>query len=406
METEPSDSLVQRIGREVRSIQLLATDLLYLIISKLDHVPMKIVQQIQTSALHKLLFCLDQKNLDLQQKLLHLLHACLVITCTSITNKEKGPGHQKRGSVDSISSVALTNQANDALILMQTSSELFVKCCIDAFSMSSNRTMLQHWMDFVLATLPYIRHGFRSIIVPLLMCLCHQINLRCDTIEIVIHEKPQTSSSCASAEREVIILLMGLEKMMLFCLTERMLTMNDDWTGQDLPMPRIPEHSALVGLAQIITHDEDDLKPRDIMMFHLPVVLQILANAWRAFRKPTWSDLAIESMGEAKQDAIMGSFLFAAEEAKDKLRNFFERLFKFSAVDFIEGLTEIFYMGNPTALEFDQSEAMEDVALQILSHTPSSSPQYVISVLLDSIRQRTPGTYQNKRRKILRHGKL
>lgn len=403
METEPSENLAQRIGREVCSIQLLATDLLYLTISKLDHVHIKLVQQIQTCALHKLLFCLDQKNLDLQQKLLHLLHACLVITCTSTQAKEKN-GHQKRGSIDSISSVA-TNQANDALILMQTSSELFVKCCIDALSLSSNRTMLQHWMDFILATLPYIRHGFRSMIVPLLMCICHQINLRCDTIEIMIHEKPH-SSSCASAEREVLVLLVGLEKMLMFCLTERII--NDDWfTQHDLPIPNIPENSALVGLAQVVHEGDHNNKPRDIIMFHLPVVLQILANAWRAFRKPEWPEQLMESVGEAKLDAILSSFSFAAEEAKVKLEGFFERLFKFSTVDFVEGFTEIFYMGNPTALEFDQvSDGFDTVALQILSSTPSSSPQHVISVLLDSIRQRTPGTYQNKRRKILRQGKL
>ncbi|EPB86638.1 hypothetical protein HMPREF1544_06614 [Mucor circinelloides 1006PhL] len=415
VETEPRETIVDSLGKPICSIQLHAADLLYLIISKLDFVNMKLVQQVQMMVLHKLLFCITQQNLDLQQKLLHLLHACLAITCASTTHKDKSAanGHQKKGSVDSINSVQSVPQLNEAIALIQSSSDLYVKCITDALSQSSNRSMLQHWMDFVLATLPYTKHGFRALIMPVLMCICHQISLRCDTIEIAIHEKPNTSS-CASVEKEVMVLLTGLEKVLMFCLTERVL--NDEWfinASTDLPIPHIPENSALVGFAQVVhgeEHPKLNEKPRDTMMFHLPVVLQILLNTWHAFRRPQWDEHTMLSMGDAKVDAILHSFSNAADQAKGRLETIFEKLFKYSTVDFVEGLTEIFYMQNPSALEFDQTpeqeEHFETIALDILSCTPSSTPQHVISTLLESIRQRTPGTYQNRRRKILRQGKL
>ncbi|KAL9539118.1 hypothetical protein MBANPS3_010455 [Mucor bainieri] len=434
VDTEPRDTLVHTLGKSVCSIQLHAADLLYLIISKLDFVHMKLVQQVQMMVLHKLLFCITRETLDLQQKLLHLLHACLAITCASTTHKDSSSsssntsvmnGHHRQNSVDSSHSVQSTQQQqqqqqpNEAVALIQASSALYVKCITDAFCSASNRSMLQHWMDFVLATLPYIKHGFRTLVVPVLMCVCHQISLRCDTIEIAIHEKPSTSS-CASVEREVMVLLMGLEKMLMFCLTERVL--NDEWFSTAAtdplllllrPIPHIPESSALIGLAHVVHADELPKlheKPRETIMYHLPVVLHILLDAWHAFRRPQWGAATIMAMGDAKADAILHSFSNAANQGKGRLEAIFEKLFKYSTVDFVEGLTELFYMENASALELDQTPAqdehVETIALDILSCTPSSTPQHVISTLLESIRQRTPGTYQNRRRKILRQGKL
>lgn len=395
------------LSKPVCSIQLHAADLLYLIISKLDFVNMKLVQQVQTSVIHKLLFCISTGNLNLQQKLLHLLHATLAITSASSTTTPSGEkGHKRQESMDSATSASV----NEALALVQTSFDLFTKCVMDAFTTPSNQSMLQHWMDFVLATLPYVKNGFRYMLVPILMCVCNQISARCDTIEIMVHEKPANSSS-SNAERELIVLLMGLEKMVLFCLTER--TMNDEWFGSiksdGVPTPQIPGNSALIGLAQVVHSEDTATKARDTVMYHLPVILHILSNVWRVFREPQWDEETIETMGDAKKDAILQSFSFAADGAKKRLETIFEKLFKFSNIDFVEGLTEIFFMENPSSLEF--SEGLEEgefqfTAMEILSNTPTSSPQHIISNLLDGIRQRTPNTYQSRRRKILRQGKL
>lgn len=386
---------------------------------------MKLIEEIQTSVLHKLLFCIARQNLDLQQKLLHLLHACLAITCASTQHgKEKSSsgisptstmGHQKQGSLDSIASHHTSSSANEAILLMQSTSDLFVKCVLDALTLSSNHAMLQHWLDFVLASMPYIKHGFRHFLVPILICICHQIKLRCDTIEIMIHEKPH-AASCASAEKEIVVLLLGLEKMLMFCLNERMI--NDDWfthhVNSALPIPRIPETSALIGFAQVVHQPQQEEinnnKPRDTIMYHLPIVLHLLLHVWHVFRRPKWEDATILSMGEAKVDAVLHSFSYAADQAKGRLEAMFEKLFKYSTIDYVEGFTEIFFMENPSALELDQTSLDEEqfdiVALDILSCTPTSSPQHVISTLLDSIRQRTAGTYQSRRRRILRQGKL
>ncbi|KAI9254739.1 Dopey, N-terminal-domain-containing protein [Helicostylum pulchrum] len=410
LETEPTEKLSKSLTKPVRSIQLHASDLLYLIISKLDYVNMKLVQQIQTAVIHKLLFCIWTKNLDLQQKLLHLLHASLAITCASAQSEK---GHHHSSSVDSISSFT---SLNEAIQLIQSSTDLFVKCVTDALTVSSNRPMLQHWVDFVLATLPYVKNGFRFILVPMLICICNQISARCDTIDIMIHETPlHASSSTYSNNAELLVLLTGLEKLVMFCLTERAIT--DDWftalKSEDIAVPCIPENSALIGLTQIIYGGSEDhqQKPRDAIVYHLPVILHLLMNVWHVFRAPQWEKPIRDAMGDAKIDAILNSFAHATNQTKGKLSGIFEKLFKFSTVDFVEGFTEIFFMENPAALEFGQQHQQDQeqyqlIAMDVLASTPTSTPQHIISTLLDSIRQRTPNTYQNRRRKILRVGKL
>ncbi|KAI7900395.1 uncharacterized protein BX663DRAFT_532330 [Cokeromyces recurvatus] len=206
----------------------------------------------------------------------------------------------------------------------------------------------------------------------------------------------------------------------MFCLTEHHLS--DNWFTHvsyplELPIPSIPENSVLVGFAQAVYGMSNDLnikgpieKSRDIVMYHLPVVLQILINIWKAFRKPQWDHQVMHSIGDVKVDAILHSFSYAADQAKQRLQSIFEKLFKYSTADFVEGLTEIFYIENPVALEFDETVLEEaqlnEVALEILDSTPNNTPQHVISTLLDSIRQRTPNISRTRRRRILRQGKL
>jgi hypothetical protein len=151
-------------------------------------------------------------------------------------------------------------------------------------------------------------------------------------------------------------------------------------------------------------------KPRDVILYQLPVIFHILLDVWKVFRKPEWTQEITQSLGNAKVEAILHSFSYAADQTKGRLEAIFERLFRYSTVDFVEAFTEIFFIENPLALELEQQQmdekAFDYLPLDVLSATPSSTPEHIISILLDSIRQRTPGTYHNRRRRILRLGKL
>lgn len=304
--------------KRVRSIQLHATELLYLMMSRLDYVDMRLTRLIQETVLHKLLFCVATKNLELQQKLLHLLHATMAITSVTALGQHqttsaspKVEKHARRKtSIDTASSDAMAQYAMDAaplatsgtnanasqiaeaISLAQSTSGLFVKCVIDALTQPSNRPLLQHWMDFVLASLPHLRGGFRQMVVPILMCLCEQTALCQTAVMLLMHGEAISSWSstyhrrqisedvlmqkgnekadmrgpyvqdnnavAGGPEQDVLVFLNGLEKVLMFCMTDR--SLSDDWFPESLddfflPIPKIADQSMLNGLAQLVHAD-------------------------------------------------------------------------------------------------------------------------------------------------------
>ncbi|ORZ17804.1 Dopey, N-terminal-domain-containing protein [Absidia repens] len=571
LETEPCDNLQSKLIKSVRRIQLHASDLLYLIISKLDYVDMTITSLTQESVLKKLLFCISSGDLDIQPKLLHLLHATMAITAAgtsmaghkshttsppssspSLSTNTKRHQHRHRPSTtsfpmgDSISSspfmntstmASLSSQTHqllhrpqsaslqqgtqqEALKLARSTANLYVKCVTDAFHTSSNRPILSQWMDFVLVTLPHVRQGFRQVIVPILICLCEQVNLCNVTVRLLMHGAAgqtngtafvgqRTTSSndnhglnwkylndegdddegdgyhrgasdktrlpattqpliqergavIGGPETDILVFLNGLEKVLCFGITDR--TLSDLWSmpmdshhlnSRQFMMPRVEDHAELWGIVQLMMQHPaaptaavtataaasatptptpgmtgstfetgttststdtqttsvdagDKSKPRNALLFHLPVVLHILLDVWRVFRQPNWDQQTVNTIGCAKKDAVLQSFAYAADHVKARLETTFELLFRNCPSDTIEGFTEIFFVENPIALEYEvSSDHFQLIPMEVLASIPTSSPQQIITILLDSIRQRTTGSSQtHRKRPILRTGNL
>ncbi|KAF7726823.1 hypothetical protein EC973_008424 [Apophysomyces ossiformis] len=439
LQSVPCEKHYETMIKTVHSIQLHAADLLYLIISKLDVVDMKITELMQEGVLHKSLFCIATGDLDLQQKLLHLLHATMAITAASALGQastSSTESHRRKNSLDqaandSISEFASSNVprvaelAEEASDLARSTSGLYVKCVTDALTSTGNHPILQHWMDFCIATLPHVRGGFRQIVVPLLICVCQRITLCHTTVRLLMHGDASQSDGTNAAlpciqergaimggpERDILTYLNGLEKILMFCLTER--SLGDEWydPNRALPIPKVPERSELRGLVDLVHGEEGsrsgEAKPRDTILYHLPVLLHILLDVWRVFRRPDWSGETTDVMGHAKKDAALQSFGYAADRVKARLENIFERLYKHCTVEFIESFAKIFFIENPIALEYESFADQYDlITIEVLSATPTNSPQHILSVLLEGIRQRTPGMQLNRRRNILRSAKL
>ncbi|CAO3630393.1 unnamed protein product [Cunninghamella blakesleeana] len=557
LESEPCEKLHSKMVTSVRTIQLHASELLYLIISKLDYVDMNITSLMQQSVVKKLLFCITSGDLDIQQKLLHLLHATMAITSAvaqgtkfntnsntlspSHSPKTNDKRHHRRqtsigypslfgGESNTIQHSSLhhhhsgfssqnRSQNEAALLLAQSTSNLYVKCVIDAFHTPSNRPILQHWIDFVLITLPYVRNGFRQIIVPILICLCEQINLCNATVRLLMHgatadktsvSSPTTnehsfggdywhltstamydhhdmlSSTCSSAtqpliqergaviggpETDILMFLNGLEKLLRYGLIEK--NINDDWSITKIVndsfskdslittgylLPHVENHDELWGMAQLMmqqpgynnnqilmnssnnnsssnlsavtltassstgtsstttsnngtnhhsTSNHDKYKSRNALLSHLPVILHILLDVWRVFRRPNWSQDTVNIMGNAKKEAVLQSFAYAADHVKARLEYTLEKLYESCPIEVIEGFVEIFFIENPIALEYEATtDQFELNVIEVLTNIPSITPQQILTKLLESIRQRTPGMQHHRKRHIMRAGKL
>ncbi|KAI8082733.1 Dopey, N-terminal-domain-containing protein [Halteromyces radiatus] len=410
LESEPCDKLYSKIIKPVRQIQLHASDLLYLIISKLDYVDMTITSLIQKSVLQKLLFCISSGDLDIQPKLLHLLHATMSITAAdnmspsplsnaSSMSSLSSPSQQQRRRRESISTTYQVQQ--EALKLARSTANLYVKCVLDAFHTANNRPLLLQWMDFVLVTLPHVRQGFRQVVVPILICLCQQVNLCNVTVRLLMHGDNTDNVQVDDGTH-----VNGLNWKYLNDMDEKVTDDDESSDGRNdasTTKPLIQERSAIIATGTInetmdsSSNISDKSKPRNALLYHLPIILHILLDVWRVFRQPTWDQSTVDVIGFAKKDAVLQSFAYAADHVKARLETTFEILYKHCPVEVIEGFVELFFMENPIALEYEV----------ILTCIPTNTPQQTMTILLDSIRQRTPGIPpSHRKRPISRIGKL
>lgn len=315
----------------IRSIQLRAAELLYQVVSKLDHVDMHITRLVQQSVLQKLLFCVNTGNLGLQQKLLHVVHATMAITAAATLHHHRGTPekYRRHGSMDSTTGDALNqywmdsvsrvpssgvgaHQSVEAVELARDTTALFVKCVSDALTLPSNRPVLQHWIDFTLASLPNLRGGFRQMIVPILMAVCEQVTLCHTAVRLLMHgestmlllstapeyhhhrhvseeKMPYMESEhrgpylqehnavVGGPEQDIVVFLYGLERIASFCLTERGL--DDEWypdsKSQDylLLTPKLDSNSTLHGFSQLV-HSAESVRPGEIKV--IPSLLQLM----------------------------------------------------------------------------------------------------------------------------------
>ncbi|KAI7867413.1 Dopey, N-terminal-domain-containing protein [Spinellus fusiger] len=451
LESEPSEASSQTMLKSARSIQLNAAKLIHLILSKCDTVEMHITRLIQESVIKKVLFCIHTGNLEIQQKLMHILHSSMAITAVNAMGIKPTSAsdwtHRKRRSIDHASTDmtaqyatgilpripnighTMTHTHSEALSLVHLTSFLYVKCVIDALVMESNRPLLQQWMDFILATLPHLCGGFRHIIIPVLMCMCEQLRVCQKAVESMVHSQLgqeregsnekhdplcENSSVIGCPETDLIVFLVGLEKVLMFCLTER--TLCDDWyptERTDLTMlltPKLVEQSTLRLFSHIVYNEEVNRsgeKPHDIILYYLPVFLHLLLDIWRTYRKIDGIEEDSLRFIFTSADAQLQTFALITQNAKRRLEQIFQKLYKHCPVEFIEGFTEVFFMENPIALEYEAlADQIDLMAVEILAATPTISPQHIFSTLLDGIRQRTPGMQNNRRKTILRLGKL
>lgn len=232
IESEPtSDYKSMLILNE--EIHMVAADFLHFIVSKIDHIDPGLLALIHKTVINKMLYCINLNRLDLQSRLLHLLHATILMGTTPIkknsnpTNSSQNVPMARDGSISTLDGSTSNSQANadanESLFRIIGSSPLFVKTVFDALSVPSNRPILQHWMDFLMLALPFLTNYFRRVLLPVIQCLCDQIlrSRACLLEAYSEHGRSLTGSGSPNlTDQDLMIFLTGLERLLTFSLAE------------------------------------------------------------------------------------------------------------------------------------------------------------------------------------------
>lgn len=189
-------------------IQSTAVDILQALIARGD-VEMFALQTAETIVIGKLFACVHLARLDLQNKLLHLLHS--IISAFRTRTDAGGPRARPDSNKQTEGSVALSYSVNPLLILT----------LIDGISTDTNRPVLQHWLDFILMTIPQFHDMLQPAIIPLNNCVCKQLNVALSEVRLASSGDGSIADiTTFTTDADFMMLLNAVERLVLLSLSQ------------------------------------------------------------------------------------------------------------------------------------------------------------------------------------------
>lgn len=166
----------------------------------------------------KLYMCVHTGRLDLQNKLLHLLHS--VISVLTTLASQLPMTHQPR--MDLLSETSqVPDVEREATPQSYNMNPLFIQTLIDGIGTLSNRPLLQHWLDFVLMTIPQFHLALQPAVEPLIECICRQLrSATYDTASARAQISDTRDISSATSDTELVMLLQAIERLLLLNLSK------------------------------------------------------------------------------------------------------------------------------------------------------------------------------------------
>jgi len=225
------------------SIQCSAIDLLQATVARgeID----AIMEDIEAIVVRKLFFCVHLGRLDLQNKLLHLLHS---VISSSIMHDES-PRQVNREKQEGSAPNSATGHDGDSTTRRYSVNSLLIQTLVDGIAVRTNRPVLQHWLDFLLMAVPQFQPALQAVVGPLNDCICRQLSA---SLRDVLHASSQGQSytddlPSFTTDTEMIMLLAGLERMVSLSLayTSELIASDDETPTMEKPGS---ENSGLLGM--------------------------------------------------------------------------------------------------------------------------------------------------------------
>jgi hypothetical protein len=192
-------------------------DLLQVILSR-GELELPILKRIETALLSRLFICIHRTSLDLQNKLLHVLHST-ISTSSSLHKKTSRKSHTEENG---IRHQQQPQNIHERLLSERDSSSssihdpLLVRVLVDGISAQQSSAVIHHWIDFLLMTVPIFRQSFYSVIVPLVDCLAAKLFSFMDEIWTTYDPAGKGKEAASDAtDADYVVLINAYERLLL-----------------------------------------------------------------------------------------------------------------------------------------------------------------------------------------------
>lgn len=200
--------------------QALTIEILQALVSR-GEVEDATAESLEAVVIGKLFILVHTGQLELQNKLLHLLHS--VVSASDALN-ERRKARNAIAKPQGTSSTQLEQINTDGVdnANMRPVNPLLIQLLVDGVSTLSNRPLLHHWLDFVLLTIPQFPYILASVVAPLNSCICRQLRLVTAEIRSFASTEAHLEADVCSRvdDAQMNMLLNTLERLILLCLDE------------------------------------------------------------------------------------------------------------------------------------------------------------------------------------------
>ncbi|KAG6813245.1 hypothetical protein H0H92_012882 [Tricholoma furcatifolium] len=376
IQSEPNQKWAAIMLPNNATIQSTAVDLLQAIVARgdIDH----IVDEIQAIIVGKLFACVHLNRLDLQNKLLHLLHSLI---SASISHDAARQTMHRDGSG---SSVGHGDESQEPRLY--TVNSLLIQVLVDGLAVRTNRPVLQHWLDFILMAVPQFQPALQAVVGPLNDCLCRQLMISLQDISLASSQGRDFAedSSSSTTDAEMIMLLNGLERTILLSLayTPESNSTEDDSTAQDKPGT---ENSGLLGYVSNVfgsesVQSDEVFSARSPAYKSLDEGIRVLYSIWGvlSWKNPTtWSP---------KDESL--SLIYT--RTRTRSRRVLEHFFRVQAVEVFESVIDCWN-------RFPDSTIPADAAFELVDDLVSSA-QNAVHMICESISCRISGVNEKSKK--------
>lgn len=225
-------------------IQSTSIDLLQVIVAR-GEIDTLTLDNIEAAVISKLYFCIHVGRLDLQNKLLHILHS-LISASTSNLELLAPPNKTPKPSDGPSEDHGTQESSQDEGKRTYVVNPLLIQTLVDGIATLTNRAVLQHWLDFILMAIPQFQPMLQSVVGPLNDCVCRQLRL---ALADILHASSAPGDvadiTSSTTDAEFIMLLNALERLVQLSLTNvDPNVLDDDNNAMDKTSP---ENSGLLG---------------------------------------------------------------------------------------------------------------------------------------------------------------
>ncbi|KAF8079121.1 Dopey, N-terminal-domain-containing protein [Lyophyllum atratum] len=366
-------------------IQSTAVDLLQAIVARGDIDD--IVDSIEAIVVGKLYFCVHLERLDLQNKLLHLLHSLIsASTARSVASRQAMSRHDGSGP-----SSATGHEAEQETRSYSVNS-LLIQALVDGIAIRTNRPILQHWLDFILMAVPQFQPALQAVVGPLNDCLCRQLLISLKDIHAASSKGQDYAQDVLSSatDAEMIMLLNGLERMILLSLayTSELSALEEESTTLERSGT---ENSGLLGYVSNVFGSEsvqqaadEQLTARSPAYRSLDEGIRVLHSIWGTL---FWNNPATWSSRDESLSLIYN-------RTRIRCRRVLEHLFRVQAVEVFESIVDCW------SRDLSNSNISPEAAFELVDVLVSSA-QNAVHMICESISCRISGLSEKSRKQAI-----